>query len=139
MPIPIKRYQNRKLYNTITKRYITLEEVGELIRGGNEILVTDSPSGDDISTHILTQVIMRQEKKGERILSQGLLTGLIRAQFETITAVKLFLHSPTGWEGLLNNLGIPTREDVNQLTEELEILSQAIEEISLDNDKSGRK
>ena len=75
MPTPIKRYQNRKLYNTITKRYITLEDVGKLIRGGSDIVVTDSVSGEDITTHILTQVIMGQEKRGQGILSQGLLTG----------------------------------------------------------------
>jgi polyhydroxyalkanoate synthesis repressor PhaR len=79
MLIPIKRYQNRKLYNTVTKRYITLVEVGELIRGGMDIVVTDSASGEDITTFILSQVIVGQEKRGERTLSQGLLTGLIRA------------------------------------------------------------
>ena len=89
MPIQIKRYPNRKLYNTVTKRYITSDEVGELVRGGSEIVVTDSTSGEDVTAHILIQVIMGQEKRGQGILSHGLLLELIRARRDTLAAVYL--------------------------------------------------
>jgi polyhydroxyalkanoate synthesis repressor PhaR len=139
VPIPIKRYQNRKLYNTVTKRYITIEEVGELIRGGMDIVVTDCASGEDITTFILTQVIMGQEKRGESTLSLGLLTGLIRAHYDTLDAVRQLLHETPNWTGFLGNLGIPTREDFTKLNEKIEALRRAIDEIGLEDEESGRE
>ncbi len=139
MPIPIKRYQNRKLYSTIAKRYTTIEEVGDLIRDGTDIIVTDSVSGEDITTFILSQVIMGQEKRGDRTLSQGLLTGLIRARIDTLEAVRQLLHGSPNWTGFLSTLGIPTREDFNRLNDKIELLTRAIDEIGLDDDENGRK
>jgi polyhydroxyalkanoate synthesis repressor PhaR len=139
MLIPIKRYQNRKLYNTVTKRYITLVEVGELIRGGMDIVVTDSASGEDITTFILSQVIVGQENRGERTLSQGLLTGLIRAHIDTLEAVRQLLHGSPNWTGFLSTLGIPTREDFDGLNAKIEVLTRAIDAIGLEDDERGRK
>ena len=137
MPTLIKRYRNRKLYNTITKRYITLDDLGDLIRGGGEILVTDSTSGEDVTAHILTQIIMGQVKRGQGNLSHGLLIELIRARLDTLAAVKLLLHGSADWEGWLSSIGIPTRQDVDKLSNEIDNLSRAIDVVGHTEKESG--
>ena len=137
MPTQIKRYRNRKLYNTNTKRYITLDDVGELIRGGGEIVVTDSVSGEEVTEHILTQVIMGQEKKGQGILSHDLLMELIKARLDTLAAVKLLLQSSADWEGGLSSIGIATRQDVEKLSKEIDNLSRAIDVVGDKENGSG--
>ena len=139
MPTLIKRYRNRKLYNTITKRYITLDDLGNLIRGGGEILVTDSTSGEDVTAHILTQIIMGQEKRGQGNLSHGLLIELIRARLDTLAAVKLLLQGAADWEGWLSSIGIPTRQDVDKLKIEIDNLSRVVDEVGQGNEESGRQ
>ncbi len=61
--VVIKRYPNRKLYDTIAKQYITLDGVAELVRQGSEIKVVDHASGEDLTAFTLTQIILEQEKK----------------------------------------------------------------------------
>jgi polyhydroxyalkanoate synthesis repressor PhaR len=139
MLIPVKRYLNRKLYNTLTKRYITLEEIGELIRSGEDVAVTDSTSGEDITTFVLSQVIMGQEKKGERKLSQGLLAGLIRAHSDTLEAVGQLLHLSPDWPGFLHAAGVPTCEDIIELTDQIKCLTQEIDELTRNDHEIGGK
>ena len=139
MPTQIKRYRNRKLYNTVTKRYITLDDVGELIRGGGEIMVTDSTSGEDVTALILTQIIMGQERRGQGIFSHGLLIELIRARLDTLAAVKLLLHGSADWEGWLSSIGIPTRQDVDKLKIEIDNLYRVVDEVGQGNEESGRQ
>ena len=78
MPV-IKRYPNRKLYDTEAKGYITLEQIGELIRDGQDIQVVDHATGEDLTALTLTQVILEQERKRSGSLPQTVLTGLIQA------------------------------------------------------------
>ncbi|CAG0906848.1 unnamed protein product [Darwinula stevensoni] len=75
----IKRYPNRKLYNTEAKRYITLDGIADLIQHGQDIQIIDHTSGEDLTTTTLTQIIFEQQKKDEGFLSQPFLTSLIRA------------------------------------------------------------
>ena len=63
MPITIKRYPNRKLYNTDTKRYITLDGIAELIRDGESVQVVDHTTNEDLTSLTLSQIIFEQEKK----------------------------------------------------------------------------
>ncbi|MGD8806379.1 MAG: polyhydroxyalkanoate synthesis regulator DNA-binding domain-containing protein, partial [Chloroflexota bacterium] len=60
--ILIKRYPNRKLYNTEAKQYVTLEGIAELIRQGQEVQITDHQTGEDLTAVTLTQIIFEQEK-----------------------------------------------------------------------------
>jgi polyhydroxyalkanoate synthesis repressor PhaR len=89
----IKRYPNRKLYNTEAKQYITLDGIGGLIRQGTEIQVIDHATGEDLTALTLTQIILEQEKKQSGLLSNSFLTGLIRAGEESLTALQRSLHS----------------------------------------------
>jgi polyhydroxyalkanoate synthesis repressor PhaR len=90
----IKRYPNRKLYDTEAKRYITLDGIAALIREGRQVRVVDHASGEDLTTVTLTQVIFEQEKKRSGFLPQAVLTGLIQAGGETMGALRRSLASP---------------------------------------------
>jgi polyhydroxyalkanoate synthesis repressor PhaR len=92
--IVIKRYPNRKLYNTHTKQYIKLDQLGEIIRKGDEIQVIDNASGEDLTALTLTQIILEQEKKQSGVLSHSMLTGLIRAGGDRLNAIQRGLLSP---------------------------------------------
>ena len=74
----IKKYSNRRLYDSTNKRYVTLEDISELIRAGSEVKVIDSQSGADISKVILIQVILESEKNKEDILPVSFLHMLIK-------------------------------------------------------------
>ncbi len=87
MPI-IKRYSNRKLYDTEAKRYITLEGLGELIRQGADVHITDHETGEDITALILAQTIFDLEKKLKGNLPGAVLTGLIRAGSDTLSQLR---------------------------------------------------
>lgn len=93
MPV-IKRYPNRKLYDTEAKQYITLEGIAELIRQGQEISVIDHASGEDLTALTLTQVILEQEKKRSGFLPKPVLTGLIQAGGETMGTLRRTLALP---------------------------------------------
>ena len=93
MPI-IKRYANRKLYNTDTKRYITLAGIAKLIRHGEEIQVVDNTTGEDLTALTLSQIIFEQEKQQSGFLPQSVLTGLVRAGGDTLNGLRHALAIP---------------------------------------------
>jgi polyhydroxyalkanoate synthesis repressor PhaR len=93
MPV-IKRYPNRKLYDTEAKQYITLEALAALIREGEEIQVVDHTTGEDLTAVTLSQIIFEQEKRLSGFLPQAVLTGLIRAGGETLGVLRRTLASP---------------------------------------------
>ena len=72
MAYVIKRYSNRKLYDTQESRYVTLEEIEEMIRAGKEIAVVDAASGEDLTSVTLAQIIFEEEKKTPRLTVAGL-------------------------------------------------------------------
>ena len=76
-PIVIKKYANRRLYNTQSSSYITLEDLAQMTRQGLEFNVVDAKSGEDITHSILTQIIVEEEANGEHILPVSFLRDLI--------------------------------------------------------------
>ena len=90
----IKRYPNRKLYDTEAKQYITLEGIATLIREGKEIQVVDHASGEDLTSLTLTQVILELERKRTGFLPLGVLSGLIQAGGDTLGSLRRSLASP---------------------------------------------
>lgn len=84
----IKRYPNRKLYNTEAKRYITLDMIADLIRDGNDVEVRDHETGEDLTGVTLSQIIFEREKKDSGYLPSVLLANLIRTGGDTIDYVK---------------------------------------------------
>jgi polyhydroxyalkanoate synthesis repressor PhaR len=179
----IKRYPNRKLYDTEAKQYITLDGIAALIRDGQEVQIQDHTSGEDLTTVTLTQIIFEQEKKQGGFLPRSVLTGLVQAGGDTLGVLRRTLASPlemlghvdeeiesrinnlvkqgemaeeearclldkllsarakvlpksmAASEDAINNLlhkhGVPTREDFRHLTEQLDALSTALEELDV--------
>ncbi len=192
MPVIIKRYPNRKLYNTETKRYITLDGIASLIQKGEEVQILDHNTGDDLTNLTLGQLIFEQEKKASGFLPQSLLTTLIQAGGETLGNLRRSLasplemfaqvdaeierriqdlinkgelareeggrllekmlkysdqlprHRPAGsreheLERFLSRAGLPTREELNQLLTQLDVLTARLDELTesqLHKDKS---
>src|SRR4026207_2042436 len=78
MPYVIKRYSNRKLYDTQESRYVTLEELEELIRAGREISVVDVSTGEDLTSVTLAQIILANERSHRATLPTAFLHQLIK-------------------------------------------------------------
>ena len=78
MAYVIKRYSNRKLYDTQESRYVTLEEIEEMIRAGREISVVDAASGEDLTSVTLTQIILENERNQRASLPSAFLHQLIK-------------------------------------------------------------
>jgi polyhydroxyalkanoate synthesis repressor PhaR len=76
-PKVIKRYTNRKLYDTVESRYVTLEEIAEMIKAGAEVKIVDNRTKDDLTSVTLAQIIFEEEKKTSKMSLKTLL-GLIR-------------------------------------------------------------
>jgi polyhydroxyalkanoate synthesis repressor PhaR len=86
--VVVKRYPNRKLYNTSAKRYVSLDILADLIRQGEDIQVLDHVTGDDVTVPVLAQIIAEQERKQGGFLPLPLLTGWIQAGGETLTSLR---------------------------------------------------
>lgn len=78
-PLLIKRYASRRLYNTETSDYVTLEDIARFIRDGREVQIVDLKSGDDLTRQYLLQIIAEHESRGENVLPLDVLTDLVRS------------------------------------------------------------
>ena len=78
-PLLIKRYASRRLYNTETSDYVTLEDIAGFIRDGRQVQIVDLKSGDDLTRQYLLQIIAEHESRGESVLPIGVLTDLVRS------------------------------------------------------------
>src|SRR5690242_21723490 len=77
-PVVVKKYANRRLYNTESSSYITLENLGDMVRAGRDFVVYDAKSGEDITRSVLTQIIVEEEgKSGQNLLPTTFLRQLI--------------------------------------------------------------
>jgi len=138
----IKKYANRKLYDTRTSRYITLAEIAQLVRGGHEINVVDRDNGSDLTQVTLSQIVLSEEKRGPaRIVDAGgeMLHDRGQALLDYVRKtlnVPADLRTEVGRrrEGLetladdaieraLRRLRIPTRRDIDRINERLDRLS----------------
>lgn len=77
-PVIIKKYANRRLYNTDTSTYVTLEDLAEMVRAERDFVVYDAKTGEDLTHAVLTQIIVEQESRGTNLLPIGFLRQLIR-------------------------------------------------------------
>ncbi len=76
-PVTIKKYANRRLYNTATSSYVTLDHLCQMVKDGVEFVVVDAKSGDDITRSVLTQIIVEEEGKGDNLLPISFLRQVI--------------------------------------------------------------
>jgi polyhydroxyalkanoate synthesis repressor PhaR len=78
-PLLIKRYASRRLYNTETSDYVTLEDIAVFIRAGREVQIVDLKTGDDLTRQYLLQIVAEHESRGESVLPVDVLTDLVRS------------------------------------------------------------
>ena len=83
----IKRYANRKLYDTLESRYVTLEQISEMIRRGEEVKVIDNNSKDDLTSVTLAQIIFEEEKKQKSFLPLAALRNIIQTGGDSLTGL----------------------------------------------------
>jgi polyhydroxyalkanoate synthesis repressor PhaR len=76
-PVIVKKYANRRLYNTATSSYVTLDDLAKLIKEGGDFVAHDAKTGEDITRSVLTQIIVEQEQKGQNLLPISFLRQLI--------------------------------------------------------------
>ena len=181
----IKRYPNRKLYDTEIKQYITLDEISDLIRNGIDLQVVDNSTGEDLTAVTLSQIIMEQEKKQKGFLPRSVLNALVEAGGKSVGTLRqrlesplellkqvdqeieqriqvliqrgelaeehgrklkeqLLMHNPNKdsdkepkddeIEQILAARGIPTQEDIQNLMQQIETLSQKINKFTSQNE-----
>ena len=92
-PLLIKRYASRRLYNTETSDYVTLEDIAGFIRDGREVQIVDLKSGDDLTRQYLLQIIAEHESRGESVLPVDVLNDLVRSYMQgKVSVVPEFLQ-----------------------------------------------
>lgn len=77
-PVKIKKYTNRRLYNTETSAYVTLDDLAQMVKDDKDFVVVDAKSGKDLTHSVLTQIILDQEGKGQNLMPVNFLRQLIR-------------------------------------------------------------
>ncbi len=86
-PVVVKKYANRRLYNTEASSYVTLEDLAGMVRQGRDFVVYDAKSGEDITRSVLTQIIVEEEAKGRNLLPESFLRHLIGFYGDSLQAV----------------------------------------------------
>ena len=93
-PLLIKRYASRRLYNTETSDYVTLDDIAGFIRDGREVQIVDLKTGDDLTRQYLLQIIAEHESRGENMLPVNVLNDLVRSYTtQASSVVPQFLQS----------------------------------------------
>ena len=85
--VVIKKYANRRLYNTSTSTYVTLDDLATMVKSGTDFLVYDAKTGEDITRSVLTQIIFEEENKGTNLLPINFLRQLIRFYGDSMQAI----------------------------------------------------
>lgn len=86
-PLLIKRYASRRLYNTETSDYVTLEDIARFVHDGREVKIVDLKTGDDLTRQYLLQIVAEHESKGENVLPVNVLTDLVRSYATNMQSV----------------------------------------------------
>ena len=149
----IKKYSNRKLYDTYTRRYVTLDVIADLLRDGHEVRVVDRTTGEDITAVTLSQILLDMERNRRGPLPEPILVDLVKERGEQLLGlVRQSLTLPRGirnraagsidrtaerLEGRvddvlsigLHNLNIATVDDVQRLERKMEDLNDRVDEL----------
>jgi len=128
----IKRYDNRKLYDTETSEYVSLGDIAELVRSGTTVEVVDNATGQDITAQTLTQIILEEGKDGREVISSDLLHTLLRRSGEVLdsglgqirTTVDDLMQSSLG--GLKYLVQSPRKQELDELRQQLRLLEHRL-------------
>lgn len=125
----IKRYESRKLYDTEESRYVSLDEIANWIRQGQEVRVVDNASGSDVTSQTLTQIILDEGRKGTSFLPSELLHDLVRVGERAVNSgLEQVQHSV---DRLIDRLGPVrrAREEMSSLRARLEQLESSLADL----------
>jgi polyhydroxyalkanoate synthesis repressor PhaR len=115
----IKKYANRKMYDTHDKRYVSMDQLSELIKKGEEVMVIDNRTGDDITTAIISQLLGRNSKEKDKTVSSQLLMQLLRKGGGTLTDyAKKYMAL---WQGAFNMAEDEVTQLINRLVKNKEL------------------
>jgi polyhydroxyalkanoate synthesis repressor PhaR len=147
----IKKYANRKLYDTRTSRYITLDEIAQLVREGHDIQVVDRDNGSDLTQVTLSQIVLSEEKRGPaRLVDAGgeilhdrgqALLDYVRGALNVPADIRnqverrregLETMADDAIERALRRLRIPTRKDIDRINERLDRISAQLKRAGID-------
>jgi len=148
----IKKYANRKLYDTRTSRYITLDQIAQLVRDGHEIKVVDRGNGGDLTQVTLSQIVLSEEKRGpsgivdaggemlhdrgQALLDYVRKTLNVPADLRTEVGRRregLETMADDAIERALRRLRIPTRRDIDRINDRLDRFSTQLKKAGLSN------
>jgi polyhydroxyalkanoate synthesis repressor PhaR len=136
----IKRYGSRKLYDTEESRYVSLEELADWIRQGQEIRVVDNKTQGDVTSQTLTQIISEEGRKGRTLLPNEVLHEMIRLGEQAFSSGVEQIQSKVDSlvQASIDRIGPVrrAREEMSRLRERLEILEASLAEIDEER-KSG--
>lgn len=136
----IKRYGSRKLYDTEESRYVSLEEIGDWVRRGQQVQVVDNTSGDDVTAQTLALVIVEEGRRGSSFFTSDLLHDLIRRGERVFSTGVEQLQSGVDRALRASLEHIPplrqVREETAQLRERLEALEASLAEIDAGDEGS---
>jgi polyhydroxyalkanoate synthesis repressor PhaR len=129
----VKRYESRKLYDTEESRYVSLEEIGRWVRGGQDVQVIDNASSDDVTAQTLAQVILEEGKSGRSRLPSELLHELIRRGEDMVSSgvervqagVDRLVEASVDRIGPVRNV----RQEMRELRERLEELEASMRDL----------
>jgi polyhydroxyalkanoate synthesis repressor PhaR len=122
----IRKYENRKLYDTEQKRYVSLAHLAELIRQGHEIRVVESPSGEDVTNRTLTNIVVEAEREGREPLSSGFLHDVIRWGGKVVT---LTVDQAEQQFDRLMRVSLERLKPVREAREEMSKLMKRVDEL----------
>jgi polyhydroxyalkanoate synthesis repressor PhaR len=135
-PLLIKRYASRRLYNTETSDYVTLEDIAGFIRDGRDVQIVDLKSGDDLTRQYLLQIVAEHESKGESVLPINVLTDLVRSYTTQATSAvpqflaqsfEMFRESQSKWvEGMKSTPMNPMAASIAAMQEQQEAFLKAM-------------
>ena len=125
----IKRYESRKLYDTEESRYVSLEEIANWIRQGQEVKVVDNATNNDVTSQTLTQIILEEGRKGTSFISSELLHDLVRLGERAVNSGMEQVQQ--GVDRLIDRLGPvrKAREEMTSLRARLEQLEISLADL----------
>lgn len=137
----IKRYESRKLYDTEESRYVSLEDIANWVRTGQEVKVVDNGTSEDVTAQTLTQIILDEGKKGTSLLPSELLHELVRVGERAVTSgVEQLQHGVDRvLKASMDRLGPVrrAREEMSSLRERMEELESSLEALERERGTTG--
>ena len=134
----VKKYANRKLYDTSEKKYVAMNRLADLIKSGEEITVIDNRNGQDITSVVVSQLLAREKREDDRDDFPGVLVQLLRKSGGTIMDYAKNADNLKNWIGknidksineILGKMNLATRSQINNLNNTVDTLIQKVEHL----------